>query len=101
MQRTLNAALILIGVLAAAPDSVAAERAARISTEAFACSSWGAWREYGQASLTARGARPSKACPLRLAVGTEVVVVDEDAGAGASEIRYRGKNWFVDNQRLD
>lgn len=43
----------------------------------------------------------NKLCPIRIAAGTKILVVDEDAGEGASEIRYRGKSWFVDSQRLD
>jgi hypothetical protein len=37
---------------------------------------------------------------LRLAAKTKVAVVNEDAGHGASEIRYLDKIWFIDNQRL-
>jgi hypothetical protein len=94
-----KAAVALAALTMTAP-ALGAERPTTISRDAFACSSWAAWREYGQASVTARGARPSKLCPLRLAAKTKVVVIDEDAGEGASEIRYRGKSWFVDNQRL-
>lgn len=86
--------------MAASTPALSAERTTTISRDAFACSSWAAWREYGLASLTARGARASKLCPLRLAAGTKVGVVEEDAGEGASEIRYQRRTWFVDNQRL-
>jgi hypothetical protein len=99
MSPNAKSALILATLMSSAP-AISAERLTTIGREAFACSSWAAWREYGLASLTARGARMSKLCPLRLAAKTKVVVVDEDAGEGASEIRYRGKSWFVDNQRL-
>ncbi len=81
--------------------AASAERMTTITQEAFVCTSWAAWREYGLASLTARGAQMSKACPLRIAAKTKVVVVNEDAGHGASEIRYRDKTWFIDNQRLN
>jgi len=100
MSSTSKAAMVVV-VLLAGSAAAAAERVTTISREAFACTSWAAWREYGQASLRPRGARPSKNCPIRLAAGTKVLVVEEDADAGASEIRYRGKNWFVDNQRLN
>jgi hypothetical protein len=93
-------AVAVIAALITSAAALSAERATTIAREAYACTNWAAWREYGQASLTARGARPSAACPIRLAAGTNVVVLDEDSGEGASEIRYRGKNWFVDNQRL-
>ncbi|RXT46223.1 hypothetical protein B6S44_25690 [Bosea sp. Tri-44] len=91
---------VVVAVLILAAPAVAAERMTIVSREAFACTNWAAWREYGQASLRASGARASKACPIRLTARTRAVVVDEDAGAGATEIRYRGKAWFVDNQRL-
>jgi hypothetical protein len=80
--------------------TASAQRMTTISQEAFVCTSWAGWREYVQASLTARGARPSKACPRRLARGTKVTVTQEDAGAGASQVSHRGKIWFIDNQRL-
>jgi hypothetical protein len=93
-------ALIAIALTAWAAPAFA-ERETRTAKPVVACTSWAAWREFGQASLTARGARMSKHCPVRLAAGAKVVVVDEDAGAGASEIRFRGRIWFVDAQRLD
>lgn len=97
----MSKAAIIVVVLAGWTPAASAERAATVNRNTFACNSWAAWHEYGLASLRPKGARMSKACPLRIAARTRVVVVDEDAGAGASEIRYRGKNWFVDNQRLD
>jgi len=96
----ISAALLVTSLLAYAPV-LAAERATKVSRDAYACVSWAAWHEYGLASLRPRGARMSKSCPLRLTPGTRVVVLEEDAGAGASEIRYRNANWFVDNQALD
>lgn len=93
-------AAIAIAALTMTAPALSAERPTAIGRDAFACSSWAAWHEYGLASLTAGGARASKLCPLRLAAGTKVGVVEEDAGEGASAIRYRGKIWFVDNQRL-
>lgn len=91
----------ILGALIAAGPACAAERITTTNRAAQACYSWAAWREYGQASLTARGAQQSKACPIRIPARAKVVVIDDDAGAGASEIRYRGKSWFVDNQRLN
>ena len=90
----------LAALLAGVP-SFAAERPTTISRYTFACVNWAAWHEYGLASLRPQGAQVSKLCPLRLKRGTRVVVVEDDAGAGASEIRYRNRNWFVDNQALD
>ncbi len=95
-----KAALTAVILVTASPVT-ATERPTTTNQSAFACSSWAAWREYGLASLSPRGARASKLCPIRLPSGTKVIVIDEEAGEGASEIRYRGKTWFVDNQRLD
>ena len=100
MSKAAVIAAALTGVGPCVP-AAAAERMTTISRDAYICVSWAAWREYGLASLSPRGARMSKFCSLRLAAQTKVTVVDEDAGAGASEIRYQGKSWFVDNQRLN
>lgn len=98
---SLTSKMAVIAVTSIAWTSAAsAERMTTTSQEAFACVSWAAWHEYGLASLRPQGAQASKLCPLRIAAKTKVIVVEDDAGAGASEIRYRGKNWFVDNQRL-
>jgi len=78
----------------------AAERTAEITHETFACMSWAAWHDYGLASLTAKGARASKLCPIRIPAKSKVVVVEDDAGEGASEITFQGKHWFIDNARL-
>jgi hypothetical protein len=44
--------------------AVAAERSAVIDNQgAFACTSWAAWHEYTEASLTPKGAHMSKLCP--------------------------------------
>jgi hypothetical protein len=97
-----GSSIVLIGVaLLAWTGPVLAERETRTAKAVVACTSWAAWREFGQASLTARGAHMSKLCPIRLSARTKVIVVDDDAGAGASEIRYRGKLWFIDEQALD
>jgi hypothetical protein len=93
-------ALIVAALLAGAP-AAAAERAATVRQETFACTSWAGWREYVQASLTPRGARAGPDCPLRIPAKAKVTLVDGDAGAGAAEVRWRGRTWFVDSQRLD
>lgn len=67
----------------------------------FACTSWAAWREFTQASLTAKGARYGKACPIHLKAGQKVEIVEDDAGAGASAVKADGKTWYVDNDKLD
>lgn len=98
---SISKAAAIAAMLLAASPAAAAERMTTVSREAYACTSWAAWREYGQASLRPSGAWPSKHCPIRISARTKVTVIDEDAGAGSSEIRYRGKRWFVDNQRLN
>jgi hypothetical protein len=80
---------------------VAAERSAVIvDRDAFACTSWAAWHDYTLASLTPKGARVSKLCPIRLKPGTRVEVLEDDSGEGASFVRAAGKEWYVDAQRL-
>ena len=81
--------------------AVAAERVAQVDRETFACKSWAGWREYTQASLTPRGARASIHCPIRIPAKARVEVVDEDAGAGAAEVLWRGNRWFVDAARVE
>lgn len=76
------------------------ERMTTIARETFACTSWAAWREYVQASLTPKGARMSQHCSIRIAAGSRVIVVDDDAGHGAAEIRLGGQTWFVDGDKL-
>ena len=96
MLRCMTMALLL----AASAPTMAAERVARVDRETFACTSWAGWREYGQASLTERGARPNQHCPIRIPAGARVIVIDEDAGAGAAEVDWRGRRWFVDAAQL-
>ncbi len=97
MLRLLTMAILL----AASTPTMAAERAARLDRETFACTSWAGWREYGQASLTARGARPGPHCPIRIPAGARVTIIDDDAGAGAAEVDWRGRRWFVDAARVE
>lgn len=81
--------------------AVAAERTAVIdSAGAFACTSWAAWHDYTLASLTPKGAQKNKLCPIRLKEGTRVEVIEDDSGAGASLIKFHGKTWYIDSQRL-
>jgi len=92
--------LLLVLPLLAATRAAAAEPARTVAQDAFACVSWAAWHEYSLASLTPKGARSSRFCPRRLAAGTKVLLVEDDAGEGASRIRYRGQVWFIYSQRL-
>ena len=65
-----------------------------------ACTSWAGWHEWSLASLRPRGARYNKHCPLSIDKGQKVEVIDEDAGEGAVTVRWRGKVWFVDADRV-
>ncbi len=93
--------LIIAALLMATAPALATERRARVDRETFACTSWAGWREYGQASLTARGARPGRHCPIRIPAGARVTIIDDDAGAGAAEVEWRGQRWFVDAARVE
>ncbi len=95
----------LLGMIAlvaqfGAGSAWAQDRMTTMVRATFACTSWAAWREYVQASLTPKGARMSRHCPVRIAAGSRVIVVDDDAGHGAAEIRRGGKTWFVDGDKL-
>lgn len=100
MAETLRIGVVLVW-LASAGSASCEERVAVVGQEAYACKSWAAWREYGQASLTPKGARMGRDCPIRIPAKAAVTVIEEDAGEGATEIRYKAKNWFVDSQRLE
>jgi membrane protein implicated in regulation of membrane protease activity len=76
------------------------DRMVTLVRSTLACTSWAAWRESVQASLTPTGARMSRHCPIRIAAGSRVIVVDDDAGHGAAEVRRGGKTWFVDGDKL-
>jgi hypothetical protein len=93
--------LTMAALLAASAPTMAAERVARVDRETFACKSWAGWREYSQASLTARGARANPHCPIRISAGARVTIIDGDAGSGAAEVEWRGRRWFVDAARVE
>ncbi len=93
--------MMMVLLLTSAAPLLAAERSARVDRETFACTNWAGWREYSQASLTARGARPSRHCPSRIPAGAQVIIIDDDAGAGAAEVTWRGQRWFVDAARVE
>jgi len=91
---------LMILAMASGSGVNAAERKTSLSRETFACVSWAAWHDYTQASLTAKGARASKLCPLRIPGKSTVTVMDEDAGEGATEVLYQDKHWFIDADTL-
>jgi hypothetical protein len=74
-----------------------ARQTAVITRSTFACTSWAAWREFTSTSLTPKGARYDKNCPIRLRAGLKVEIVEDDAGGGATAVKAHGKNWYIDN----
>jgi len=92
--------LIVSGLLGIASTAIAAEQTKTVAKETYACVSWAAWHDYSQASLTAKGARASKLCPIRIAAKSKVILVEDDAGEGASQVSYQGKDWYVDADAL-
>ncbi len=98
MRRPLG--IMALAAQIAAGPAFAQDRMTTIARETFACTSWAAWREYVQASLRPKGARMSRHCPIRIAARSRVIVVDDDAGHGAAEVRLGGKTWFVDGDKL-
>ena len=86
-------ALLLFGAPAVA-------KTVKVTQSAPACINWAGWHEWSLASLTPRGARYSKYCPTSIDKGQVVEMIDDDAGEGAVTVRWRGKVWFVDADRL-
>jgi hypothetical protein len=82
------------------PGAPAIARTAVVSPDAPACKSWAAWREWVQASLTAKGASLNKNCPAYIGKGTRVDVIEADDGEGAATIGWRGRTWFTHADRL-
>ena len=96
-------ARLKFGALAAALASLLAtpaqSRPGAIKVETYACTGWGAAHEYTMQSLTPKGARISKNCPIRLPKGTKVDVINEDDD-GYAVVTHRGKTWWVDGERV-
>src|SRR5215813_7747130 len=90
-------AIMLACMLSCAP---ALAKTVTVTQATPACTSWAGWHEWSLASLTPRGARLNKNCPLSIDKGQTVEVIDADAGEGAVTVRWRGKIWFVDDNRL-
>jgi hypothetical protein len=87
--RSVAAAAILWGATQVAGAADPAAVIAKGGT--FACTSWAAWHDFTEASLMPAGASYGKDCPIRLKGGMKVEIVEEDAGAGASVVRARGR----------
>src|SRR5262249_30651177 len=74
-------------------------RSGVIKAETYACTSWGAAREYTMQSLTPKGGQMNKYCPIRLPKGTKVDVINDDDD-GYAVVTHRGKTWWVDGERV-
>jgi hypothetical protein len=74
-------------------------RSGVISAETYACTSWAAAHEYTLASLRPSGGRMDKNCPIRISKSQAVDVTNEDDD-GYTVVTYRGKTWWVDNERV-
>ena len=74
-------------------------RSGVIIAETYACTSWGAAHEYTMQSLTPKGGQFTKSCPIRLAKGTKVDVINDDDD-GYAVVTHRGKRWWVDGERV-
>jgi hypothetical protein len=95
--KSIAAPLALVALFHGAP---AQAKTAVATQDTPACTSWAAWREWVQASLTAKGAGPNKNCPAYIDKGTKVEVIEADDGEGAATVRWRDKTWFTHADRL-
>ena len=85
--------------LAACIGTLAYARPGVISAETYACTSWAAAHEYTLQSLRPTGGQINKNCPIRISKGQIVDVTNEDDD-GYTVVTYRGKTWWVDNERV-
>ena len=92
-----NGALVV--VIAIRATTPADARPGVIKVDAFACTSWGAAHAYTMQSLSPKGGQFSRYCPIRLAVGAKVDVVNEDDD-GYAVVTHRGKTWWIDGERV-
>jgi hypothetical protein len=94
------AGLVACGLATMLSCAPASATTVTLTQTTVACTSWAQWHEWSLASLRANGGRPSKSCPVIIDKGQKVEVVDDDAGEGAVTVRWRGKVWFVDADRV-
>jgi hypothetical protein len=97
--RTLLNTSGLAVALAACMGTLAYARSGVISAETYACTSWAAAHEYTLQSLRPTGGQINKNCPIRISKGQIVDVTNEDDD-GYTVVTYRGKTWWVDNERV-
>lgn len=99
MTRTSVKTGLLAAVLAVAGWAAAEARPGIISAETYACVSWAAAHEYTLQSLRPKGGQMNRNCPIRIPKGEAVDVTTEDDD-GYTVVTYRGKTWWVDNERV-
>ena len=99
MTRVLLKSGVLAVALAICALVPADARPGVISAETYACTSWAAAHEYTLASLRPSGGRMDKNCPIRISKSQAVDVTNEDDD-GYTVVTYRGKTWWVDNERV-
>jgi hypothetical protein len=99
MTRVLLKSGVLAVALAICALVPADARPGVISAETYACTNWAAAHEYTLQSLTPKGGQINRNCPIRLPKGTPVEVTNEDDD-GYTVVTYRGKTWWVDNERV-
>jgi len=94
VKSSLFAAALAVGALTSAEA-----RPGVISAETYACISWAAAHEYTLQSLRPKGGQMNRNCPIRISKGEAVDVTQEDDD-GYTVVIYRGKTWWVDNERV-
>lgn len=99
MTRTFLKSGLLAVALAVTASASAEARPGVISAETYACISWAAAHEYTLQSLRPKGGQMNRNCPIRISKGEAVDVTSEDDD-GYSVVTYRGKTWWVDNERV-
>jgi len=98
IRRLLNAGGLAVA-LVVCMMTLAQARPRVISAETYACTSWAAAHEYTLQSLRPTGGQMNKNCPIRISKGASVDVTNEDDD-GYAVVTYRGKTWWVDNERV-
>jgi len=99
MTRTFLKSGLLAVALAVTASASAEARPGVISAETYACISGAAAHEYTLQSLRPKGGQMNRNCPIRISKGEAVDVTSEDDD-GYSVVTYRGKTWWVDNERV-
>lgn len=99
MTRTFLKTGLLAAVIASGALATAEARPGLVTADTYACISWAAAHEYSLASLRPSGGKMDKNCPIRIAKGQAVEVTSED-DEGYMVVTYRGKTFWVDNDRV-